>query len=138
MIKGIGVDVVDITRFRAILKRWRGRFLDRLFTPQEQEDCLDRHDPAPHLAVRFAAKEAFSKAVGTGFGAEISPRNVEVIRKDSGAPRLNLTGGARQKMRALRATRALLSLSHDRGIGIAFVVLEGKTEGRGPEISVIQ
>ena len=128
MIKGIGVDIVDIDRFRGSMQRWGDRFVDRLFTQKEKEECMNRRDPARHLAVRFAAKEAFSKAVGTGLGGEISPRNIEVFSGKTGAPRLRLFDSAQQKVKALRATRAHVSLSHERGMGVAMVVLEGDAE----------
>ncbi len=126
MIKGIGVDIVDIGRFRKALNRWEGRFMKRLFTGREREECLRERDPAYHLAVRFAAKEAFSKAIGTGFGTEVSPTDIEVIKGLSGAPRLRLSDGARHRMDEIKATRSFLSLSHDKGVGIALVILEGE------------
>lgn len=130
MIKGIGVDIVDIGRFRKALDRWEGRFMERLFTGREREECIRERDPAYHLAVRFAAKEAFSKAVGTGFGVEVSPKSIEVVKGASGAPRLSLSDGAQRKMNELKATRSFLSLSHDKGVGIAFVILEDEDGAR--------
>ncbi len=127
MIKGIGVDIVDIERFRRSLERWDGKLVDRLFTEREKEECLGKKDPAAHLAVRFAAKEAFSKAVGTGLGMEISPKSIEVVRERTGPPRLRLLDGAHRRMEALRVTRSHLSLSHDAGMGVAMVVLEGES-----------
>ena len=126
MIKGIGVDIVNIERFRGILDRWGIRLLERIFTEREREVCLNRPDPAPHLAVRFAAKEAFSKALGTGFSQGVFPRNIEVAQEGTGSPRLVLRDGAQRGMEAIRATRTFLSLSHDGGVGVAFVVLEGE------------
>lgn len=125
MIKGIGVDIVDIERFRGILDRWGDRFLVRIFTERERGECLGSPDPVPHLAVRFAAKEAFSKALGTGFGKTVFPRSIEVTRKGVDAPRLILHDGARLKMEEMRATRTFLSLSHEGEMGIALVILEG-------------
>ncbi len=125
MIKGIGVDMVDVGRFQKAMDRWGTRFLDKIFTEREKKECLGRVNPALHLAVRFAAKEAASKALGTGFGGMVSPRSIEVVRKSSGAPGLIFRNGARQKMEAIEVTRTFLSLSHDGEMGIAFVVLEG-------------
>ncbi len=124
MIKGIGVDIVDIERFRKTLAKWQTRFTDRLFTKHEMEECLSQKDPAPHLAARFAAKEAFGKAIGLGLIGKVSPRDIEVIREPTGAPRLHIVRGALKRLEEIQATRVFLSLSHDGGIGIAMVVLE--------------
>ncbi len=129
MVRGIGVDVIRIGRFRGAVERWRGRFLDRLFSEREVEECRRWKDPVTHLAVKFAAKEAFSKAVGTGFGAALSPRDLQVLHDDKGAPRLVVSGRAEARMRALGMEKVFLSLSHDGDVGVAFVVLEG-LEGR--------
>jgi len=126
MIKGIGVDIVEIERFRKILDRWGGRFIRRLFTEREREDCLKRADPVPHFAVRFAAKEAFSKAIGTGFGNPVFPKSIEVVQGISGSPRLVLWNGVCRRMEAMKVSQTFLSLSHDGKMGIAFVVLEGE------------
>jgi len=125
MIRGIGVDIVEIDRFRKALDRWKGRLLDRVFSEKEREECFKERDPALHLAVRFAAKEAFSKALGTGFGSLVSPGEIEILRNIRGVPRFSISGGAKLQMEAVRVEKTFLSLSHDGGMGIAFVVLEG-------------
>jgi holo-[acyl-carrier protein] synthase len=89
---GIGIDAVEIDRFRAVLAR-RPRLAGRLFTDGERAYGARAHDPAPRLAARFAAKEAVMKALGVGLGA-FAFRDVEVVRAPSGAPSLVLTGAA--------------------------------------------
>jgi len=126
MVKGIGVDMVDVARFRGVLVKWRERFMDRLFSMEERDFCLGKKDPAPHFAVRFAAKEAFVKALGTGFGRNAAPRDIEVKTAVSGKPCIRVSGRAGRAMKAMDADRVYLSLSHDKGMGIAMVILEGK------------
>ncbi|MGH9207889.1 MAG: holo-ACP synthase, partial [Acidimicrobiales bacterium] len=107
---GIGLDAVDIGRFRRVLAR-RPRMQHRLFTDDERRYGARFHDPAPRLAVRFAAKEAAMKALGAGLGA-FSFRDVEVVTGDSGAPSLVVSGPAA----ALASERGVLawevSLTH--------------------------
>jgi holo-[acyl-carrier protein] synthase len=78
MILGVGNDIVEVARIKAILSRHPQRFLDRVFTPHEQDYCLKRKDPALHLAARFAAKEAIVKALGTGFSQGLSWLDIEI------------------------------------------------------------
>jgi holo-[acyl-carrier protein] synthase len=125
MILGVGTDIVQIDRFRRAIERWQGRFLERLFSEKEREECLKWQDPVPHLAVKFAAKEAFGKAMGTGFGDWVSPREVEVLHDSSGAPQFVVNGRAKRQMDKRKVRKAFLSLSHDAGMGIAFVIMEG-------------
>ncbi|NIP81932.1 MAG: holo-[acyl-carrier-protein] synthase, partial [Gemmatimonadetes bacterium] len=84
MIVGMGMDVVEIDRIRRLHQRWGAPRLGRVFTDGELEYCLDRADPAPSLAARFAAKEAFYKALGTGWGRAGALRDVEVRRDAAG------------------------------------------------------
>ena len=129
MVRGVGVDVVRIDRFRKAVRRWRSRFLYRLFTEDEVVESRRWRDPVPHLAVKFAAKEAFSKAVGTGFGRALSPKEIQVLHDKTGAPVFIISGKAKARMQLLRMEKAFLSLSHDGDVGVAFVVMEG-TEKR--------
>ena len=124
MILGSGVDIVEIVRFRKILERSKERFLQRVFTPEEQEFCLAHHDPAPHFAVRFAAKEAVFKALGTGWAKGVTWLDVEVQRRDQEAPTIKLHGEA-QKLSALKGARTIhLSLSHTENWAVATALLE--------------
>ncbi len=128
MILGIGVDVVRIDRFRKAMERWRERLLTRLFSEEERAECEKWRDPVPHLAVKFAAKEAFSKAMGSGFGVALSPNDVQVLHDAAGAPKLIVSERVRERMRKRGLERPFLSLSHDGEIGIAFVVMEGASD----------
>src|SRR5262245_42610656 len=94
MILGTGFDLVAVPRFTRFFERHGERGLDRLFTSDELAYCLSHANPAPSLAVRFAAKEAFYKAIGTGIGPSGGWKDVEVVRLSSGRPRLMVHGKA--------------------------------------------
>ncbi len=124
MIIGIGVDVVDLERFRGVLDRTPA-LRTRLFTPAEQ---LRDGEPRPiaSLAARFAAKEALIKAFGTSAG--LSWQELEVVADDQRNPSLTLHEGARRVADQRGVTNVHLSLSHDGGIATAFVIIEGKSD----------
>lgn len=124
MIMGLGMDLVEIPRIRSFHARWGDRGLRRIFSAAELEYCLRQSDPAPSLAARFAAKEAFFKAVGQGWGRGGDWREVEVDRTSRGAPRLRWTGRAAAAVRAVGAGRGHLTLSHARSTAGAVVILE--------------
>ncbi len=107
---GIGIDAVDVPRFRKALSR-RPRLAGRLFTEGERAYGSRHRDPAPPLAARFAAKEAVMKALGVGIGA-FAFRDVEVVSAPSGAPSLALHGGADELARRLGVEGWRLSLTH--------------------------
>ena len=116
MILGVGVDVCDVARFEATLRR-TPELRQRLFTADE------RSLPPHSLAARFAAKEALSKALGAPVG--LGWHDAEVVRETTGRPTLVLRGSVLAAAEGLGVDRAHLSLSHDAGIATAFVVLEG-------------
>ncbi len=107
---GIGLDTVDIERFRTVLAR-TPRLKQRLYRPDEREYCELRHDPTERYAVRFAAKEAVMKALGCGLG-DIAMVDIEVVRAESGAPSVRLHGGALARAEALDVQRWLLTMTH--------------------------
>ena len=107
---GVGLDLVDIERFREVLAR-RPTMHQRLFTDGERALAAGRTDPVPALAVRFAAKEAVMKSLGVGIGA-FSCQDVEVVRQPSGAPALRVTGAAAARAREQGVTAWQVSLSH--------------------------
>src|SRR5687768_18360250 len=110
MVVGVGIDTVDVPRFREMIERTPA-MLDKLFTEGEKEYGLKHNDSAPSLAVRFAAKEATMKALGVGLGA-FGFHDVEVVSLESGAPQLRITGDA-QKLADERGVRSWkISLSH--------------------------
>ncbi|QXC60346.1 holo-ACP synthase [Aquihabitans sp. G128] len=107
---GIGVDLVDVDRLRTSLARTPS-LADRLFTPGERDYALAARDPTERFAARFAAKEAVLKALGVGLGAA-DWHDIEVVRAESGAPSLVLTGRARALSDAAGVGRWLLTLTH--------------------------
>ncbi len=98
MIIGIGSDIIDIRRIERTLARYGERFLDRVFTPVERERSDGRANRAASYAKRFAAKEACSKALGTGFRRGVFWRDLGVVNLPSGKPTMRLTGGAARRL----------------------------------------
>ena len=124
MLVGTGLDLVSLSRFKKFRIRRGERGLLRLFTPSELDYCLSHVDPTPSLAARFAAKEAFFKAIGTGLGQGGGWHDVEVIRLASGRPRLMLHGRAASTAHEMQVRTIHLSLTHTADTAGAFVVLE--------------
>jgi len=123
MILGIGIDLCDVERIGRLLEKDRKRFVRRVFLAAEAAYCEARRRPAIHYAARFAAKEAFMKAVGTGW--RLGWWQVEVVRGPSGRPELALSGRAAEVMQRRGMRRAHLSLTHSPQAAAAVVVLEG-------------
>jgi holo-[acyl-carrier protein] synthase len=123
MIVGIGVDLVKIERIKKIVERHGERFLKRVFGPEEIVYAQKRKQPAIHLACRFAAKEAVSKAFGTGFNGEFGFSEITVHNDEAGKPKIILSGKAQKKAQQLGVSSIHLSLSHDSDYAIAQVVL---------------
>jgi holo-[acyl-carrier protein] synthase len=117
---GIGIDAVEVDRFRRVLARTPG-VARRLFTEEERAYGNRQRDPAPRLAARFAAKEAVMKALGVGLGA-FAFRDVEVVREASGRPHLALRGAAAAVARSRGVTAWRVSLSHTDVIAEAVAV----------------
>jgi holo-[acyl-carrier protein] synthase len=124
MILGIGIDIIEVERIRASYEKFGEKFLSRILHPNEISYCLSYKTPAPFLAVRFAAKEAISKAFGTGIGAQLAWQDMEVARKESGEPYLILYGGGLALLRARGARHVLISLSHTQAYAAAVAILE--------------
>ena len=118
MILRTGVDFLEIERLRESTQRYGEHFLARIFTPAEQAECAGSY---ASLAARFAAKEAVSKALGTGIG-DVGWRDVEILRAESGAPQLVLHGYAERLATQLGLRIWSVSLSHTRDHAIAMVV----------------
>lgn len=121
---GLGLDLVEVERLRAVIARQGDRFLRRVFTEGEREYCSAKSEPAVFYAARFAAKEAVSKAFGTGIGATIGWLDIEVLRNVSGAPEILLTGKGAELAESRGVVRVLLSLTHTGGMAAASVVLQ--------------
>ena len=131
MIIAIGSDLCNIERIQNSLDRYGERFLNRVFTPVEQAKAARRpFTRAGTLAKRFAAKEAFSKAVGTGFKAGVFMKDIGVVNAPSGAPTLALTGGAAARLATLvpagHEAVVHLTLTDDHPWAQAFVVIEAR------------
>jgi len=120
---GIGVDIVETARIQGSIDRFGDRFLRRIFTEGEREYCGSMPVPARHFGARFAAKEAVSKAFGTGIGSQVGWRDIEVKRKETGEPYILLHDSAADLAGKLRVTQALVSLSHSDHYSVANAVL---------------
>ena len=120
---GVGIDQIEVARIRESMDRHGEAFLSKVFTPKEKSFCLDRKDPAPCLAARFAAKEAASKALGTGIGKEFGWLDLEVEKGENGQPFALFSDQVQPLLEKKNAGSALLSLSHLDGIASAIVVL---------------
>ena len=125
MIVGIGTDIVSIERIAGVLERHGERFVNRVLTPPERARFARTKLKASHLAKRWAAKEAFAKAIGTGIHAPFTWQSVSVTRDPKGAPGLEPSPEMATYLRSRGVRRSLLSLTDDAGIAVAFVVLEG-------------
>jgi len=124
MIYGIGTDIIEVDRIAAKMEKGKG-FRDMVFTPHEIAYCDAQASPAQHYAARFAAKEAFLKAMGTGWGhGKINFDEIEIRNDETGKPSLKLTGNAISCYSELQIKQILVSLSHIKATAIAMVVIE--------------
>ena len=124
MILGTGIDIIEVERIKASYERFGERFLQRILRPAEIAYCLSHKEPAPFLAARFAAKEAISKAFGTGIGAQLGWQDMEVFRKPSGEPYVVLHDGGLRLLQERGARLVHLSLSHTANHATAMAILE--------------
>lgn len=124
MIIGTGIDIVEIARFRKIFAGSGERFLNRVFTPEEQKFCLARKDPIPHFAARFAAKEAVFKALGTGWAKGVTWLDVEIQRREESFPVVLLQGTAQEIAASKGTGRIHISLTHTDNWAAATAILE--------------
>ena len=111
MIKGLGTDIIELDRIRKAIDRHGQSFLDRIFTPKEQKYCNTFNDPIPHLAARFAAKEAVVKALGTGLRNGLSWTDIEIVSDNLGKPAA-----------IVRGEEIMLSISHGRDYATAVAI----------------
>jgi holo-[acyl-carrier protein] synthase len=124
LILGIGIDIIEVTRIKSSHEKFGERFLNRILHPGEIAYCLSHKQPAPFLAVRFAAKEAISKAFGTGIGAQLGWHDMEVARRESGEPYVILHEKGLELLKTRNAKHVLISLSHTQQHATAVAVLE--------------
>jgi holo-[acyl-carrier protein] synthase len=123
-ILGLGIDATDIPRVKSAFERYGDRFLRRVFTDEEIAYCTQRRNPIPHLAGRFAAKEAAMKALGTGHSRGVLWKDIEVFRA-FGPPQLRLHGGAAARAARMNVRSSLLTITHSDALAMAQVLLLG-------------
>lgn len=126
MIVGLGVDLARASRFTKLLAQERRGVINRVFTSGELAYALAMKNPAPHLAARFAAKEAFVKALGLGMRSGMHWQEIEVVRNELGAPALHLYGRAGELAAQRQVTAIHLSYSHEGDYATATVILESR------------
>jgi holo-[acyl-carrier protein] synthase len=138
LILGTGIDIIEVDRIARSHQRFGERFLNRVLHPNELAYCLAHKVPGPFLAARFAAKEAVSKAFGTGIGSQLGWQDIEVGKRDSGEPFVILHGKGKTLLRARNGRAVHLSLSHTQTYAAAVAILEGHeprgSSGRGSAI----
>lgn len=124
MVIGIGIDIADQLRIRDGINKYGGKFVQRLFTAKEITQCTRYRFPYERYAGKFAVKEAFMKAIGTGITQQVTFTDIEVLNRDSGAPFVVTFGKAAEIVEQLGVTQIHVSLSHAANIAAAVVVLE--------------
>jgi holo-[acyl-carrier protein] synthase len=124
VIFGVGTDVVDLERIRKAVERWGERFAERILSPAELKRFKSHRQPANYLAKRFAAKEAFTKALGTGIKAPANWHGVWVVNQPSGKPELQFSEPLIELLSSRGITRSHVSLADERGVAVATVILE--------------
>lgn len=129
-ILGIGTDIVEVKRIEKLLAGKREEFLSRVFSKREASYCEAKAKPAIHFAARFAAKEAFMKALGTGWAKGVGFGDITVSNDDDGKPSLDVTGRARELLDEKGPTWLWLSLSHTHEFAMAVAVIESGAQGK--------
>ena len=125
MILGTGIDIIEVARIAASFEKFGERFVNRILLPDEIAYCQLHRQPAPFLAARFAAKEAISKAFGTGIGAQLGWQDMEIRRKESGEPFVVLHGKGEELFKARGAKKLHISISHTEQYAAVTAILEG-------------
>ncbi|ACF12725.1 holo-acyl-carrier-protein synthase [Chloroherpeton thalassium ATCC 35110] len=116
----VGIDIIEISRIKRAYERYNRLFLKRILTESEIEWCLNKPRPFESVAVRFACKEAFAKAMGTGISGELSWQSIEILNDKEGKPTLFL----KQPFNGLKSEQVKLSLSHTHEYAVAVVIIE--------------
>lgn len=124
VIKGIGIDSIQIARVARVYAEYGEKFLHRILTDAEREYALRYADPVPRIAGRFAAKEACMKALGTGWGYGVRWRDIEVRRGTAGAPVARLSGQAERRMQELGGSHVHVTITHTDDHAMAMIVIE--------------
>ncbi len=123
MIKGIGVDIIDVARIKKIIAG-NARFVEKIYSPDEIRYCRTKYRKEVHYAARFAAKEAFFKALGTGWRYGMKWQDISVENDELGKPEIKLTGKTLENFKKKQCTHIHLSISHTREYAAAVVVIE--------------
>lgn len=123
IVRGVGTDIIECSRIARVLERQGERFLNRVFTEGERAYCLRMKNPVPHLAARFAAKEAVSKCFTTGIGESLGWKSVEIVKGEREEPLVRLDAQGLAMLEQLGANDVLVSLSHTENYGLAFAVI---------------
>lgn len=131
MIYGIGTDITSTLRFSHDIERYGKRFLEKIFTPGEIAEGDSRADREIYFSGRFAAREAFFKALGTGWGRGLSLKEVSVEKDSNGRPYFNLSPQVQAVLDEQGITRVHLSITHDADLAQAVVVMEGEEYDKG-------
>jgi holo-[acyl-carrier protein] synthase len=121
MIAGVGVDIIEIERIKRVVDFWGSQFLDKVFTDREIRYCFSMKNSYQHLAGRFAAKEAISKAISTGWSGIFRWKDVEILNDENGKPNVHLHNKLRDKF---NPSKLHISISHSRNYVVALAVLE--------------
>ena len=132
VVRGIGCDLIEITRMEEVIRRQGDAFLERVFTEEERRYCSQQAHPPLHFAARWAAKEAVAKCFATGIGAELGWKSVAVRHGDRAEPLVVLDPQGEDLLRHCRATSILLSLSHTDSLALAVAVLLDGSGTRAP------
>jgi len=128
MVFGIGIDIVNIERISRLMTRWGKTFLKRVYTEREISWCHQKSHPSECFATRFAAKEAFLKAIGSGLRNGIQWTDIEVENDPMGKPLLSIHRKAKEVLQTHGIERTFLTLSHDRPYAVAYVLLEERRD----------
>jgi holo-[acyl-carrier protein] synthase len=124
MILGTGIDIIEVARIRSSIERFGERFLQRILRADEISYCFSFKAPAPHVAARFAAKEAISKAFGTGIGRQLAWQDMEIRREESGKPFVDLHGAGLKLLSERGGKLVHVSLTHTENYAAAVAILE--------------
>jgi len=122
---GVGIDIVEIGRIRDLYQRYPGRFVERVYTPEERARIASLKDPGPYLAGRWAVKEAVLKALGTGLTGGITWKDINVVREPTGAPTVRLLGAALDRAQALGIANIIVSITHGKDLAAAQALATG-------------
>jgi holo-[acyl-carrier protein] synthase len=123
IVRGVGTDIIECARIARVFERQGERFLKRVYTEGERAYCLKMKNPVPHLAARFAAKEAVSKCFTTGIGEALGWQSVEIVKGEREEPLVRLDERGQAMLHRLGATDVLVSLSHTENYGLAYAVI---------------